>query len=418
MSKAFLVRRGVAQSGVIEVTQLPTENIDEKAVYYIPSENSHNRYEKCTELITHMGDSGAIPMGTYPLSVVATKPTENIKAYTDSYKHIYYVEDENDMFMYSLSETSGMYEWLSVSTLFGVEFKGFVDGLSGATEEGLFAVTPHYEWFKYSILGGDLEVTTEEKTVTPTKEVQEVVPTEAGYLSKVTVNPIPNEYIIPNGNLIITDNGTKDVTKYVSVTVNVPTSGGSTECSGNHIIEVDTLPTENIDENVLYKCGESYYKCAKKLKDLVVVENGTATSMVDMYISYGLTIYLYYVTTKPTENIVPSDWSTGIIAVYYVEDENDAFTYDGSEWSAMGASGVISDTSEAIEDGMYALLSMWKEYLAPSDGITITENGVYDVSQYEKIATSIPSSYMVQTVEDLPTDAVDCSLAIVLRGGE
>lgn len=38
--------------------------------------------------------------------------------------------------------------------------------------------------------------------------------------------------------------------------------GGSTdgECTRNHIIEVTTLPTTNIDTNALYKMGESYYK--------------------------------------------------------------------------------------------------------------------------------------------------------------
>lgn len=35
-------------------------------------------------------------------------------------------------------------------------------------------------------------------------------------------------------------------------------SGG--ECTGTHVIEVDTLPTENIDENAVYFCNGKYYK--------------------------------------------------------------------------------------------------------------------------------------------------------------
>lgn len=50
-----------------------------------------------------------------------------------------------------------------------------------------------------------------------------------GY-SPVTVNvPIPDGYIVPSGTLDVTENGTHDVTKYVSVNVNVASSGGAGE---------------------------------------------------------------------------------------------------------------------------------------------------------------------------------------------
>lgn len=39
--------------------------------------------------------------------------------------------------------------------------------------------------------------TTEEITVTPSEEVQEIVPKNANYLSKVIVEAIPSEYEIP-----------------------------------------------------------------------------------------------------------------------------------------------------------------------------------------------------------------------------
>lgn len=73
---------------------------------------------------------------------------------------------------------------------------------------------------------GGGEVVLQNKTITPNKTVQEVT-ADADYtgLEKVTVEAIPNEYIVPSGELELTENGTHDVTSYASVNVNVKTGG-------------------------------------------------------------------------------------------------------------------------------------------------------------------------------------------------
>lgn len=64
--------------------------------------------------------------------------------------------------------------------------------------------------------------TTQEKIITPTKQIQEVLPDEnIDLLSKVTVNPIPNNYIEPQGQKEITQNGTYDVTNFASANVDI-----------------------------------------------------------------------------------------------------------------------------------------------------------------------------------------------------
>lgn len=115
-------------------------------------------------------------------------------------------------------------------------------------------------------------ISTQEKTATPTTITQEITPDSNYYLSKVIINPIPSNYIIPSGNKVITENGsnidvanystvsvnvptgitptgslditangTHDVTNYASVVVNVPTSSGSTPS------ETVTLNTDDGD---------------------------------------------------------------------------------------------------------------------------------------------------------------------------
>lgn len=63
------------------------------------------------------------------------------------------------------------------------------------------------------------------KIVTPTKSQQTVSP-DSGYdgLSGVTVNAIPDNYVIPTGTVNITTNGTHDVSGKASVVVAVPSS--------------------------------------------------------------------------------------------------------------------------------------------------------------------------------------------------
>lgn len=83
------------------------------------------------------------------------------------------------------------------------------------------------------------------------------------YISSVTVNPIPGEYVVPSGTKTITSNGTHDVTNYASVSVNV---------SGELVLdEISALPTANKYNAGCYaKYNGTNYVCEK---------TGNATSL-------------------------------------------------------------------------------------------------------------------------------------------
>lgn len=183
--------------------------------------------------------------------------------------------------------------------------------------------------------------------------------------------------------------------------------GGSSNCDGC-IIEVDTLPTEGIDETALYKMGDTYYKYSDAFKDIIIVQSGVAQSLVGAYTQFGLALELYYVKTRPTENIKVTSAETEMY-LYYVEDEDDVLLYvsgeltgsDTTDWMSittlmgMTNGGAITNISQATgNDTMYALVDNgWKAYASPSGSKTITENGKgINVAQFATVDVEVPDS--------------------------
>ena len=65
---------------------------------------------------------------------------------------------------------------------------------------------------------------TQSKIIEPNKNIQIVTPDKGFYaLSSVTVNPVSEEYFIPEGTLNINENGEYNVRAYAKVSTNIKT---------------------------------------------------------------------------------------------------------------------------------------------------------------------------------------------------
>lgn len=99
---------------------------------------------------------------------------------------------------------------------------------------------------------GGAPVLQEKSNITPTKSQQTITP-DSGYdgLSKVIVNKIPDEYVIPGGTKSITANGSGiDVANYAKVNVNVPTGvfpSGTKQITENGTHDVTDYASVNVN---------------------------------------------------------------------------------------------------------------------------------------------------------------------------
>lgn len=129
--------------------------------------------------------------------------------------------------------------------------------------------------------------------VTPTKEVQTINRSEDKYIESVTINPIPDNYIEPTGELDIIENGQYDVTDKASVNVNIETGGGG---DTNEYIDFSLIT--NGKSSGTSNIG-SWINCVKK----IVIKDKTFTSCQYLFSGFlGDEIELINVNTSSVTN--------------------------------------------------------------------------------------------------------------------
>ena len=137
----------------------------------------------------------------------------------------------------------------------------------------------------------------QEKEVTPTKEKQEIV-ADSQYdgLSKVTVDKIPDEYIIPTGNIEIIENGVYNVREKETANVNIPilklgtkniTSNGTYKASDDNLDGYSEVTVEtsgvNINDYFVEKMNYKMCEIRKMIKQVPSINTSACNSFQSIF---------------------------------------------------------------------------------------------------------------------------------------
>ena len=191
----------------------------------------------------------------------------------------------------------------------------------------------------------------QEKTATPTKASQNITVDSGFYgLSKVTVNPIPDNFITPTGTVTITSNGTHDVTAYASASVDVQPTLQAKE------IDPSTSAQTVTPDAGTY--GLSSVKVnAIQTEEKTVTANGSITPTSGKYLS------------KVTVNVQPTLQEKTVTPTKSVQ----TITADSGNY------GLSKVTVDPISD----------EYIKPEGSTSITTNGTYDVTTLASASVNV-----------------------------
>ena len=231
---------------------------------------------------------------------------------------------------------------------------------------------------KIIYINGDT-INLQAKTVTPTKNVQNIG-SDAGYngLSVVTVNPIPNDYIIPAGTLSITTNGTQDVSNYAAVNVNIETASQEI-----NLQEKTATPSETQQEII----ADNAYDGLSKVTVQAISKTYIGSGIERISNSKGITINGHTVSVRGAA------YYTGNVSAT-IPLQNKTATPNTTEQEIVADSGYSGLSKVTVSP-------IPSQYVIPSGTITITENGTVNVNNIAEAVVNITPKLQDRNV--LPT---------------
>lgn len=155
-------------------------------------------------------------------------------------------------------------------------------------------------WYEASAVrnAGTVTLNNQSISATPTESAQTFTPTNSvSYITQVTVNPIPSEYIVPSGTLSITSNASGvDVSTYAFADVAVPMPTPTLESKSITL----TPSTASVSSSVTYDAG--YDGLSQVDVNVDAVPTATVTTQLLQYINGS------YYRFRPRTYISPSGY--------------------------------------------------------------------------------------------------------------
>ena len=179
---------------------------------------------------------------------------------------------------------------------------------------------------EYDSVNVSVVPTLQDKTIVPTKQTQ-TVNADSGFdgLGTVQVDPIPSEYIVPQGKVTINQNGTVNVSQYAEAEVSVS--------STPQPVLLDSVNFDTLSEQVNRVTFDiTQYDLTNK--HLIWVQIPTATLTTSDWVYFNDSVVTTYLNgSRKTHSNV-------FIALFAKPDSNwRSVLYDGSQWGRYPAEG-------------------------------------------------------------------------------
>ena len=240
----------------------------------------------------------------------------------------------------------------------------------------------------------------QEKEATPTKEMQQIIADQQyDGLSKVVVNAIPDEYIIPSGEIEINANGNYNVTDKVSARVSVPekqlgtktiTANGTYNATDDNVDGYSqvTVETSGVDIN-------DYYDLTKKssgnintyIKQIPLIDTSDYTNMNRMFDGYKSLMTIPQLDTSKVTNMNGMFASCNSLTTVPQLDTSKVTNINSMFWACYSPTnlGGLTNLGQAYSTTQSANYSNYRLDLSLCSNLTHDSlmnviNGLYDIA--------------------------------------